>query len=135
MKKQIVSNEYFSLFVDESKNRVYATFKGFWSQMKIMENYRSYLPQVFKLVKSNFTLVADLRNFKTLPPDLVPKQKESMMDFAKAGVFKIAAILPSSAISGMQLKQSMNETKNNPERHFDNVADGEKWLDNAVSAL
>ncbi|NJO90804.1 MAG: hypothetical protein HC831_18940 [Chloroflexia bacterium] len=135
MKKQIASNEYFSVFVDESKNRVYATFNGFWSQMKIMDDYRACLPAVFKMMKSKFTLVADLRNFKTLPPDLVPKQKQSMMDFAQAGVFKIALILPSSAISGMQVKQSAAETKNMPERQFDNVAEAEKWLDSVVANL
>lgn len=135
MKKQIASNEYFSLFVDESKNRVYVTFNGFWAQMKIMEDYRSYLPGIFKMMQPNFTLVADSRNMKTLPPELVPKQKESMMDFAKAGVYKIAVILPASAISGMQLKQSAAATNNMPERLFDNIAEAEKWLDSVVANL
>ena len=134
MKNQIASNEYFSVFVDESKNRIYATFNGFWSQMKIMDDYRSNLPVAFKRIKPNFTLIADLRNFKTLPPDLIPKQKQSMEDFAKAGMFKVAVILPGSAISGMQLKQSMNDTKM-PERQFSTVDEGEKWLDNAVATL
>ncbi len=132
MKNQIVSNEYFTINYDSAKNRVYASFNGFWGTMQIMDEYRSYLTKVCNMVKSNFTMVADLRSFKTLPNDLVPKQKQSMDDLAKAGMSKVAVIVPESVISEVQLKSSMNETAM-PEKQFSTVEGGEEWLD-SVSA-
>ncbi len=134
MKNRIGSTEFFSVEVDDAKNRMYTTFHGFWKEMSIMDDYRTNLHTAIKRMKANFTLVADLRDFKTLPPELIPKQKQCMEDLAKGGMFKVAVILPASAISGMQLKKSMTDT-NMPERQFGSVADGEKWLDNAAATL
>lgn len=128
MKNQIVSNEYFSIDVDSSKNRIYASFLGFWSKMEIMDEYLSYLTKALAAIKKDFTLLADLRTFKTLPNDLVAKQKLAMEDLAKAGMSKVAVILPQSVISEVQLKSSMNETAM-PEKQFSTVEKGEEWLD------
>ena len=73
-------------------------------------------------------MLADLRTFKTLPNDLVAKQKLAMEDLAKAGMSKVAVILPQSVISEVQLKSSMNETAM-PEKQFSTVEKGEEWLD------
>ena len=128
MKNQIVSNEYFRIEVDNSKNRIYASFFGFWSKMEIMDEYLSYLTKALAAIKKGFTLLADLRTFKTLPNDLVAKQKLAMEDLAKAGMSKVAVILPQSVISEVQLKSSMNETAM-PEKQFSTVKKGEEWLD------
>ncbi len=128
MKNQIVSNEYFRIEVDNSKNRIYASFFGFWSKMEIMDEYLSYLTKALAAIKKDFTLLADLRTFKTLPNDLVAKQKLAMEDLAKAGMSKVAVILPQSVISEVQLKSSMNETAM-PEKQFSKVEKGEEWLD------
>lgn len=128
MKNQIVSNDYFSINVDNTKNRIYASFFGFWSKMEIMDEYLSYLTKALTSIKQDFTLLADLRTFKTLPNDLVAKQKLAMEDLAKAGMSKVAVILPQSVISEVQLKSSMNETAM-PEKQFSTVEGGEEWLD------
>lgn len=131
--REIASNNFFKVSVDTSKNRMYTVFSDFWSE-DIMDNYMSSLDTALSLVSSNFTLVADLREFKTLSPNLVPKQKMSMQKLGGAGMFKVAEILPASVISKMQLNSSAQETKM-PNRQFSSISEGEQWLDNEVKNL
>lgn len=132
MEKQIVSNQNFTIKVNDQKNRLYATFYGFWNEEKIMDDYMANLKKALTHLNRNFTLVADLRLFRTLPKELVNKQKKSMEILAAAGIYKVAEVLPESVIASIQLKQSATET-NMPNKQFSEILSAEKWLDSEVS--
>jgi hypothetical protein len=130
----IATNDYFSVKVDVSKNRVYASFHGFWAKMEIMEDYLTNLKKALAKINRNFTLVADLRDFQTLPQNLIPKQAEAMTLLAGSGIYKVAEILPKSVIASMQLKQTASKT-NMPNQQFPSIPEGENWLDEEVKKL
>ena len=134
MKKEIVNNSYLKLHVDESKNRIHASFHGFWASMDTMDSYLNSMGIAISSVSKGFTMVADLRDFKTLPPELVKEQKASMQKLGEAGLYKVAEILPASAIAKMQLSDSTKET-NMPNKQFSTIVDGEEWLDAEVNKL
>jgi hypothetical protein len=132
--ENIVSNKYFEIQVDLSKNRIYATFIGFWPEMNIMLDYQSNLKTALSKVEPNFTMVAHLVQFKTLPASLLEKQQESMLIIAKAGLYKVAEILPESIIANIQLSNSAANT-NMPSRQFSAIDQAEAWLDEEVKKL
>jgi hypothetical protein len=134
MENQVVSNEFFSFKVNVSKNRIYGTYHGFWAKDSIMDDLITNLQKAIDLVKKNYTFIADLRNFQTLPQQLLPRQAEAMNLMASTGVYRVAEIVPKSVIAGMQLKHSAQKT-NMPNQRFSEVYEGEKWLDEEVKNL
>ncbi len=128
MKKQIASSQYYDLAVDVSKNRLYITSKGFWNKGEIIDAYHQCQTEALTHVKPNFTLVADMRDFKILPQDLVPKQEATHKDLAKAGMYRVACIVPASAVANFQLRDVAKGTEM-PEQRFAVMSEGEAWLD------
>jgi len=134
MKEQITSSQYYDLAVDVSKNRLYITSKGFWNKGEIIEAYHKCQTEALKHVKPNFTVVADMREFKILPQDLVPKQEATHIDLAKAGMYRVACIVPASAVANFQLRDVAKGTEM-PEQRFAVMSEGEEWLDTELSKL
>ena len=128
MKKVIASNTNYDLSVDSEKNRLHIACKGFWAKGEIVDQYIVDQKEAINYLKSGFTVVADMRNFKTLPLDLVEKQQKSHMDLVDAGMFKVAEILPQSAIAKSQLNK-VTETSSMPNMQFAEISEGESWLD------
>jgi len=134
MKEQITTNQFYDLAVDVSKNRLYITSKGFWNKGEIIEEYHKCQTQALKHVKPNFTVVADMREFKILPQDLVPKQEATQKDLANAGMYRVACIVPASAVANFQIRDVAKGTEM-PEQRFAVMSEGEDWLDTELSKL
>ncbi len=134
MKTVIASTQFYTLITDETKNRIFIQLNGFWTEEKIINDYGLALDQAIAKMKPNFTLVVNLTKFKTLPSELVPKQQASMRALAEGGMYKVAEILPASAIAAMQLKTS-TRSEQMPNKQFATEKDGEKWLDEELKKL
>ncbi|MBI9060987.1 MAG: hypothetical protein JEZ14_03325 [Marinilabiliaceae bacterium] len=134
MKEQITTNQFYDLAVDVTKNRLYITSKGFWNKGEIIEAFRKCQAEALKHVKANFTVVADMREFKILPQDLVSMQEETQKDLAKAGMYRVACIVPASAVANFQLRDVAKGTEM-PEQRFAVMSEGEDWLDTELSKL
>ncbi len=132
MKRVIASNANYDLGVDTEKNRLHIVCKGFWAKEEIVDQFVAHQKEAISHVKSGFTVVADMREFKTLPLTLVEKQQKSHMDLVNAGMFKVAEILPQSAIAKSQLNK-VTESSNMPNMKFADYAEGEKWLDSQTN--
>ncbi|WP_430810750.1 MULTISPECIES: hypothetical protein [unclassified Carboxylicivirga] len=128
MKKVVVSNANYELSVDGEKNRLYILCKGFWAKAEVVDQYAADQATALSQVKSGFTVVADMRELKTLPLDLVPKQQETQVALAQAGMFKVAEIVPQSAIAKSQLGK-VTKSSNMPKMEFADYAEAEAWLD------
>lgn len=134
MKKQLSTSPYYELAVDESKNRLYITSKGFWNKAEIVEDYHQAQTAALKHVKPNFTVVADMREFKILPQDLVPQQEATHKDLAAAGMYRVACIMPASAVANFQIRDVAKGTEM-PEQRFAVLTEGEQWLDAEIEKL
>ncbi len=130
---RIATNEFFDVSINHQKNRLYTTVRKFWND-KVMDNYLKSMGKAISSMRKNFTVVVDLRGLKTLPPKLAERSKNMMMELNKAGMYKVAEILPESAIAKMQLNQSTASTKM-PNKQFGSIEEGEKWLDAEIRKL
>ncbi len=127
MKTTIAGNGFFDLSVDQEKNRLFITSKGFWTD-DIVDEYAKNQTIAIEKLKKGFTVVADMRTFKTLSQDLVKKQEKTHIELVEAGMYKVAEILPGSVIASMQLKQ-VTAKNDIPNKQFSTIEEGEAWLD------
>ena len=67
--KEIAKNEYYELAVDEAKNRVYWTMKGFWKSMSVVPDFDKDWETTQSLLKSGFTLFGDLSKLGAMPEE------------------------------------------------------------------
>ena len=130
---EIASNEFFDVKVDLQKNRIFNSNHNFWTS-EVMDNYLISMDKAMSMVQKNFTLVVDLRKLKTFSPELAESSKQMMIKLNQAGLYKVAEILPESAITKMQLNKS-TKTTNMPNQQFSEVSAGETWLDAEVQKL
>lgn len=126
MKNIVKENENYQVCYDNSINRLYITCVGFWQEETVTE-FIKIQTAALRLVKPNFTLVADMRDYKTLPQNLLKAQKDSQDDLIKAGIYKVAQILSKSVIANMQLKKITQEN-DMPINSFQTTEEGEAWL-------
>ncbi len=134
MKTVIATTQFYAIVTDETKNRIFIQLNGFWTEEKIIDDYIIALNLAIAKMKPNFTLVVNLTKFKTLPSELVSKQQASMRALVEGGMYKVAEILPASAIAAMQLKASAR-SEQMPNKQFATELDGEKWLDEELKKL
>ncbi len=133
-KIEVAKNQLYSLLVDTSKNRLYIKITGFWEKESSVDSYIADQKKAIEQLKPNFTVVADMREFKTLPQELVPKQESSQKDLAEAGMYRVAEILPGSVIASMQLERVTRKT-HMPNNQFSSQEEGEKWLNDELEKI
>lgn len=126
MKNIVKENENYQVCYDNSINRLYITCVGFWQEETVTE-FIQVQTNALRLVKPNYTLVADMRDYKTLPQNLVEAQKNSQQDLINAGLYKVAEILSKSVIANMQLKK-ITQHNDMPVNSFQTLEEGEAWL-------
>ncbi len=122
----------YSVKKDLQKNRIYATLKGMISPEEAKEYFDNFVKEIdyFYRQSTPFTVLADIREFKTSSQDV----KQIFVDIQKIsvqkGLIKSAVIMPESALSGLQGKTIAKESGvAGTERYFSNLSDAEKYLD------
>ena len=127
MKEEIAKNDFYELYADTAKNRLYYTIKGYWaSPSEVPENYNDFLKTIEKLSKG-FDAVADLREMKPAPEDVAELHIRTQKLAMAKGISRSADIVDSSLISiviGRYDRESARFKK-----AFATVEEGEKWLD------
>lgn len=54
--KEIASNNFYSIKVDETKNRMYVTMEGFWKAVSQVPEYTDDMAKATKLLKKDLLL-------------------------------------------------------------------------------
>lgn len=127
MKKTIVQNKFYELYISETKNRAYLKIIGFWRNPETVPEYLSDWEKTLTQLKKGFTLLTDASEMKTHPQEMRKVHENAQKMVMDAGLTKVAEVIPND-ITEYQL-DSIAQTNGFPKRTFRTVEDAEKWLD------
>jgi len=127
MKQEIVKNEYYELFVDTEKNRMYYNLFGFWRSVDLVpDNYKDMKTAMSKL-KPGFDVLADLSTAKP-PPEPVAELHISTQKLAMdMGLSRTAEVYDTEVVKYMAERYS-RESKMDTQV-FSSMSEAEVWLD------
>jgi len=125
--EQVAKTDYYELNRDEAKNRAFFTFIGFWKDESVVPNFYNDCIKLLNSMKPGFTLLANLKNLKTPPQDIVDLFTKVQLAIIEKGVSKSAEVVDS-----MLVKVNVDESSDASgiqKRQFDNISDALTWLD------
>ncbi len=125
--QEVAKNDYYSLEVDDEKNRIYLAVKGRWKDAQVAPNYVSDIEKAANCVKSGFTIVANLTEMKPPSKEVGALHLAAQETLVKAGLSKTAEIV-ASALLQLSVDRYANESGMD-KMVFDDRAKAEKWLD------
>ncbi|MBN1573682.1 MAG: hypothetical protein JW984_10855 [Deltaproteobacteria bacterium] len=129
MKEIIGKTEFYEVGVDQAKNRIYFTLIGFWKNMDdVPDVYADSMKAVDKL-KRGYTILADLRNFKTPTKEAIAVTAKVQDSLVKRGASKSAEILDSKLVKFRMDESADTSGLTTILRQFDNEAAAVAWLD------
>lgn len=127
-KVQIAMNSCYDMLFDGTKNRVYFTIHGFWKNRESVSEFLSDWSKAVGLTRPGFSVLIDLRTMITHPQELNSLHQEAHTLVMKAGVKKVANVMPFDKIAYLQI-QSLEEGTNLPTKNFNTFEEAEQWLD------
>jgi hypothetical protein len=124
----IAKNEYYTIYVNQEKNRLYLTLIGFWKSRSAVPNYLEDLKKASNELSPGYTVLTDVTQLKTPPQDVVPlhlgAQKLVMADGSK----KTAEVVGHDVTANMAFDRFSKES-GMCKGTFDNKQEAEAWLD------
>ncbi|MBN1848538.1 MAG: hypothetical protein JW932_08125 [Deltaproteobacteria bacterium] len=126
--KQIADNNFYSIAVDEGKNRMYLAVKGFWKDAGQVSEYLNDFKKALKFVSKGYSVVSDLTDMKTPSQEIGSLHVEAQQLLVNAGLKKTAEIHPASTITQISLKR-FSEESGMKKGLFRTKEEAEQWLD------
>jgi hypothetical protein len=125
---KIAETDKYSIEINKSATRINLTVKGFWKDVKDVPNYYSDWQRAMEEVTPGFTILMDAKEMKTPTPEVAKLRVRAQKMLMKAGVRKMAELIPAGKTEQMTLnryaKESGMKTKS-----FENRDEAEAWLD------
>ena len=128
MRRTIAKREQYQIEVDSDKNRMYYTMRGFWNSPADFPDYSNDCDKGVAAVKPGFTLLVDIRDFKTPSLSVKPMFEERQRILKNAGLKKVAEVFSHDVIAQMSL-DSVARRSGMQKRNFTDMAEAEAWLD------
>lgn len=125
----ITKNEFYSVEIDRAKNRLYLTGKGFWKDVMIARDFGTYTQQGVQKLAPGYSVLADLHEFKTPPPEVGAIIIESQKITANT-IGKSAQVVGQNVAIEMPMDRYAKTSGIKPRtRSFATKAEAEAWLD------
>jgi hypothetical protein len=126
----IAENEFYKLEVDSSENRSYSIYRGFWPDTEEFKTgYYSDMMKLVSRLRSGFTTVVDVREFKLGPQGVMETIVKVQGVIKDSGVKKSARISDQAihklAADRIGREADMKETT----QTFNSLSEALKWLD------
>lgn len=128
MKKTVAQREKYSISVDSSSNRIYYTMTGFWRNPQEFSDYLNDWNKAISQVKPGFTILTDVRNFKTPPASFKSMFDNMQKMLNEAGLRKTAELFGKDTVVELSL-DSIAKSSGMKKRNFTDQAKAEAWLD------
>lgn len=129
--KTIADNQYYTIAVDQAKNRVYLKIMGFWRNRDVVANYLEDIRiATHDETGPDYTILTDGRGMKTPPQGVAELHIEAQKICVDGGLRKTAELLEDNAAARMALKR-YSKTSGMVQRSFIDQAEAEAWLDEA----
>ena len=127
--KQIAKTEYYELGYDEKKNQIYWKIKGFWPSVDAVPNFDSDWEKATVGIPKGFTILGDLTEMKTFPPDVAKLNQSKQKELMELGCRKVAQV-NTDALAVMQINRvARGSGMSSIIRAFDNAEEAKAWLD------
>jgi len=126
--KAIATTEYYSLAVDQAKNRLYLTINGFWKNRAAVSNYLADLKKATQELSTGYTVFTDVTQMKTPPQDVAALHIEAQKVVVSAGLRKTAELVAQNVAISMPLNRYA-KTSGMQRRTFHEREEAEVWLD------
>jgi hypothetical protein len=125
----IAKNDYYAVEIDLAKNRIYLTGKGFWKDVTIARNFGKYTQQGIQKLAPGYSVLADLHEFKTPPPEvgaiIIESQKMTSSTLGKS-----AQVVGENVAIEMPMDRYAKTSGIKPtNRSFATRDEAEAWLD------
>ena len=124
--KTIASNNFYTVAVDEAKNRIHFTMRGSWTSEKDVSDWPDHVAEAVKLCSPGFT---ELIDWTGSPGILLTDYIAQAQDIAvKAGLRKAARVYDRETFLKHQM-DSLTEKTGFPVRSFFKKEEAIAWLD------
>ena len=123
----VAKTDKYELNRDEVKNRAFLTFFGFWENSNAVPNFYDDCMKLLNSMKPGFTLIANLKNLKTPPRDVVELFTRVQKAIVERGVSKSAEVVDSALVK-VNVDES-SDASSIKKKQFENIADALAWLD------
>ena len=122
----VVSTEFYTIAVDQGKNRIHFTMRGSWTNPKEISGWLDGLAAAIKLCKPGFTEPIDcIQSTGILLTDQIGDAQKLAM---KAGLRKAARLYERETFLKFQMDH-LTEQTGFPVKSFFDQAQAEAWLD------
>ncbi len=124
-------SQYYTVEIDLGINRLYLTGKGFWRDVKIAQDFLAHVKQGVQRLSPGFSVLADLHEFKTPPPEVAELIIESQKITSNT-IGKSAQVVGQNAAIEMPMSRYTNISGIKPKnRSFATRAEAEAYLNAA----
>ena len=125
----IAKTDAFTVHVDVTKNRLYLMGRGFWKDVTVAQQFLASVKQGIAQLSPGYSVLADLHEFKTPPPQvgeiIIESQKLSAQTVGKSAQVvgdNVGIAMPMSRYAHTSGIQGQNKS-------FATRAEAETWLD------
>ena len=129
MKKEIAKNDYYEIYVDQTKNRYYFLLVGLWQYPSEIPDYLDDIKKTADSLSPGFTGLADTRKIKMPAQKVMELHAKGFQIFGKAGLRKVAFVYDKTIIKIASEKVSKNGGVDEQLRLFKDMNEAEDWLD------
>jgi hypothetical protein len=127
MKQEIAKNQYYELFVDTEKNRMYYNLFGFWRSVDLVPNNYEDMETATTKLKPGFDVLADLRMMKPPPEPVAELHISTQKLVMERGLSRTAEVYDEETVKFMGERYS-RESKMDTQV-FSSMSQAEIWLD------
>jgi hypothetical protein len=124
----IADNALYSIVYSGDKNRFYLTLRGFWRSPESTPNYLKDWEHAIKLAQPGFTILADVREAKTFPQDVIPLHEEAQRKLIQAGLKQTAEVVAENIFMEIQTAMFSKKTQM-PSNKCKSIEEAESFLD------
>lgn len=106
MEKIKYNNQYYTISVDDEKNRMIVQPKGFWRSVQVVPNYLHDIDTIYKrFLRKDFMVILDISEMLTHPQEVQEKiHQVASRRLLEERPKQVVIVLPQDDISLMQAK-------------------------------
>ena len=124
----IAKNEHYAVEIDQTINRLFLSGKGFWKDVMIAKNFLAHVKQGVQKLSPGYSVLADLHEFKTPPPEVAEFIIESQRITSET-IGKSAQVVGQNAAIEMPMNRYASTSGIKPRnRSFATRAEAEAFL-------
>ena len=129
MKEEVANNEYYEFYVDEQKNRIYLTMKGYWPGAEAIRDYIPDLKKCISRIRPGYTSLVDMTQGKIPHKDAFEVLMKGRELTIQAGLGKQAQVVtePLEKLASNRIDKETGLEKEKV-RKFNSIMEAESWL-------